>query len=338
MAGSILSVERTWGNLLATTYALAGLGLGGCFFLALCGVTGARWSRPLAPLARSMARTVPLAGLATGAVVMIGLSCYPWVHGVAGHGVAGHADTFWFKDAWLSPGFFLGRTLVYVAVWAGVARWISAAVPPTPARAALTLVLLAVSLSLAGFDWVMSLEPLWFSTMFGVYQFAGVFLSGLAGLVVLAACRIRSGTGLEAVTERQLHDLSKLLFGFSCFWMYIWFSQYLLIWYVNIPEESIYFVRRTQGFWWPLLLLNVALNWAVPFCALLPRPAKCSWRTMGRVATLILLGRWLDLYLMILPAQGDARCAYGVPELGSLLLGAGAMLLFLQSSRRRPRL
>jgi hypothetical protein len=253
---------------------------------------------------------------------------YPWAQGLAGH-----ADSFWFKNAWLSPGFFLARTIGYVVVWGVAARWITASPSPSAARSALTLVLLAASLALAGFDWVMSLEPLWYSTMFGVYQFAGVFLSGLAGLVVLTAWHHRGRRGRAEVDARQLHDLGQLLFGFSCFWMYIWFSQYLLIWYVNIPEESVYFVRRTEGLWWPLLLLNVVLNWAIPFGALLPRPAKRSWTTMARVSTMILVGRWLDLYLMILPASGGASAGYGVPELGGLLLGAGAMLLFL-----RPRL
>ncbi len=323
--GSVLSVERAWGNLLVTAYALAGLGLGAAFFQALCGVTGARWNRPLSPLVHRLVATLPLSGLAAGVVVVAGLYCYPWAHGLAEH-----TGRFWFKDAWLSPGFFLARTVGYVVVWALAARWIMGSLSPSPGRSACSLLLLAGSLGLAGVDWVMSLEPLWFSTMFGVYQFAGVFLSGLAGLVVYASWCRRGGCSPAGMDVRQLHDLGKLLFGFSCFWMYIWLSQYLLIWYVNIPEESVYLVRRTEGLWWPLLLLNVLLNWAIPFGVLLPRPAKRSWTTMARVSVMILVGRWLDLYLMVLPALGGARAAYGVPELGGLLLGGGALLLLFQ--------
>ncbi len=188
-------------------------------------------------------------------------------------------------------------------------------------------------MSLAGFDWVMSLEPLWFSTMFGVYQFAGVFLSGLASLVLLTAWRKRSRTGGAEVDQRQLHDLGKLLFGFSCFWMYIWFSQYMLIWYVNIPEEAVYFVRRTQGLWWPLMLLNVTLNWGIPFFALLPRPAKRSWRMMVRISMVIMIGRWLDLYIMLLPPLAGDKPTCGWPEIGGLLLGIGVVILYLKESR-----
>ena len=191
------------------------------------------------------------------------------------------------------------------------------------------LVLLGLSVSFAGFDWIMSLEPLWFSTMFGVYQFAGVFVSALAALVVLTAWLKRTGAGCADVGEKQLHDLGKLLFGFSCFWMYIWFSQYMLIWYVNIPEESVYFIRRTQGLWWPVMLLNLALNWGIPFFALLPRPAKRSWRVMVRISLVILAGRWLDLYLMVLPPLSGDQPACGFAELGGLLLVAGLVTLFL---------
>jgi hypothetical protein len=321
-------VERAWGNLLVTILLLAGLGLGGCFFLALCGVTGARWHRPLIPLARAVTATLPLTGLVAGTVVLGGLFCYPWTDGFGEH-----TASYWFKTAWLSQHFFVVRSIAYVVVWAAAARWMTAG-SPGAGRSALVLVLLAVSVILASFDWVMSLEPLWFSTMFGVHQFAGVFLSGLAGLVVLAAWCKRCHTHLEEIHEQHLHDLGKLLFGFSCFWMYIWFSQYMLIWYVNIPEESVYYIRRTEGLWWPLMLLNLALNWGIPFFTLLPRPAKRSWTTMVRVSTLILLGRWLDLHLMIVPPQAGEGTWSGAAELGGLLVCLGVVLLFL--SRRGP--
>src|SRR5207245_913440 len=101
------------------------------------------------------------------------------------------------------------------------------------------------------------------------------------------------------VTVDQLHDLGTLLFAFSSFWMYIWFCQYWLIWYVNNPEETAYFVRRWQGGWPALFFLNLTLNWGIPFFVLLVRSAKRSPRVLGTVALLILIGRWLDLFLMI---------------------------------------
>jgi len=323
--GAAFSVERMWGNLLLATVMMAGLGLGGAFFLAFHGVTCARWSTPLLPAARNLTGTLPLTAAATGLVAVAGLFFYPWAHGEAAHGA-----TFWFKNAWLSPGFFVGRTVAYVVLWTIVARsLVSTRSSAGVGRSALALVVLGVSVSAAGIDWIMSLEPLWFSTMFGAYQFAGIFVSALAALVVLTTWMKRTTAGCADAGENQLHDLGKLLFGFSCFWMYIWFSQYMLIWYVNIPEESIYFIRRMQGMWQPLTLLSIGLNWAIPFFVLLPRPAKRNWRVMVRISLVILAGRWLDLYLMILPPLSGPYPACGLAELGGLLLVSGLLLRFV---------
>ncbi len=323
--GAMFSAERAWGNLLLASVMLAGLGVGGAFFLAFHGVTGARWSTPLLPAARQLMATLPLTACAAGAFAVSGLFFYPWAHGEAAHGA-----TFWFKNAWLSPGFFVGRTVAYAVLWALVARWlVSTRSPAGVGRSAVALVVLGVSVSASGFDWIMSLEPLWFSTMFGAYQFAGLFVSALAALVVLTAWLKLTGAGCADVGESQLHDLGKLLFGFSCFWMYIWFSQYMLIWYVNITEESVYFIRRMQGLWQPVTLLSIGLNWAIPFFVLLPRPAKRNWRVMVRISLVILAGRWLDLYLMVLPPLSGHDPACGFAELGGLLLVAGSLVRFL---------
>jgi hypothetical protein len=146
----------------------------------------------------------------------------------------------------------------------------------------------------------------------------------------------RQETGLNGFGTPQLHDMGKLLFGFSCFWMYIWFSQYMLIWYVNITEESVYFIRRMQGFWWPVALLSLTLNWVIPFFALLPRPAKCNWRVMVRVSLVILVGRWVDLYLMVLPSLSGEYPPFGLSELGGLLLAVGLVTLLLAHRSRLP--
>ena len=138
-----------------------------------------------------------------------------------------------------------------------------------------------MTFTLASVDWVMSLEPLWYSTIFGVYNFAGLFLSGLAAIILVALWLERTGPLQNVLNDEHLHDLGKLLFAFSIFWMYIWFSQYMLIWYTNIPEETSYFVRRVHGLWFALFLANVVLNWLVPFVVLLRRDAKRQRTTLG---------------------------------------------------------
>ncbi len=325
LVGGWLSPARLWANLLLMSFLAVGAGLAGLLFLSFHYLTGARWSEPLRPVAEALGATLPITSVALGAVVLCGLGNYPWMHADLAH-----HPTFWFKAAWLTPAFFAARTVVYLLIWAGLALLLVQASRRTDATArraklglsALFLVAFAVTFWLASTDWIMSLEPEWYSTIFAVYHFAGVFAAGLALIAVLAIARQRTAGGVIGVA--QLHDLGKLMFGFSCFWMYIWFSQYMLIWYANISEETVYFVRRTEGLWGPLFVLNLALNWAIPFFALMPRAAKRTASVLLKVALVMLAGRWLDLYLSVLPPVLGASPAFGFAEIGALLAGIGA--------------
>jgi len=188
------------------------------------------------------------------------------------------------------------------------------------------LLVFGVTFWLASFDWMMSLEPHWSSTIFGIYNFAGMFSSGLAVIILLVVWLRGAGPLRDFVTDEHLHDLGKLLFGFSTFWMYIWFSQYMLIWYANIPEETVHYVKRQQQFWMPLFILNMILNWVVPFVALLPKRTKRTGNLLAKVAAVVLLGRWLDLYLMVQPAPGGPNPQFGLWEAAAM---AGTFALFL---------
>jgi hypothetical protein len=192
----------------------------------------------------------------------------------------------------------------------------------------------SVTISGASVDWILALEPMWFSTMWGAYHFSGMFS---ATVVILAISLRRRGPLRGVFTDEHLHDLGRLLFGFSCFWMYIWFCQYMLIWYTAIPEETIYFIRRSEGAWHPLMLANVALNWIVPFFLLLPRPCKRSEKVMLKVAGVVLVGRWLDLYMMIFPSA-DRSPWIGVWEFAAAaaLLGVFGLLFFRAFSQAAP--
>jgi hypothetical protein len=203
---------------------------------------------------------------------------------------------------------------------------------------AIFLVVLGVTIWLASYDWIMSLEPEWSSTVFGPYQFAGLFLAGLAAIVLLAADAERKGTPStlplsprergrgEGVGQKQRHDLGKLIFGFSVFWAYLWYCQYMLIWYVNNPEETAYFTRRLEGAWQPLFWTNLILNLGVPFLVLLPRWTKCHRGILQQVAVVVLVGRWLDLYLMIVPPVVNGPPSCGLGEIGTVLVGVGVCL------------
>ena len=321
--GAVISPQQVWPNLLTASFYLLGLGLAGVLFLALTRITGGRWHNELRPIPEAMGRALPMVAPLFGAVILFGVMYYPWMHH-DGH----HSASFWFKEWWLTstfvgesfPSFFAVRTIAYLVLLSLLARPVMSRSHHTAGTGSASfLVAFAIVFSLAGVDWVMSLEPMWFSTMFGVYQFSGIFLSGLAAITVIATLLSRAGVWRGQLTENQLRDLGILTFSFSCFWMYIWYCQYMLIWYANIPEETFYYVDRIRGAWHPLFLANVVLNWVVPFAVLISRPAKRNANVMFKVAIVILLGRWLDIYLMVVPSRETAQPEIGFCEIGSFL-------------------
>lgn len=335
--GLFIAPDRAWSSLLVATFFLLSLGVGGAVFVALTYVTGAGWAVAFRRIPEAMARTLPFSGVAMLIVLALRMHAYGWHH----HGT-GDAGTFWFKELWLTPAFWMLRAVGYVLVWC-VLTWrvvsISRRQDDTPGNdltlsakrfSALFLAIYAVTFSLAGIDWFMALEPMWFSTMWGVYHFSGMILAALAVIVILGLQLRRPHAPLHGVfNDEHLHDLGKLLIGFSCFWMYIWFSQYMLIWYSNLPEETFYFVSRTRGAWGPVLVLNIILNWVIPFFVLLPRPAKRSAGVMMKVAVVLLLGRAVDLYLMVYPSTIGEAPVLGLWEAGAVcaVIGAGGLLL-----------
>lgn len=345
-AGFIATPQRAWANLLLAAYLLIGLGLAGIFFVALQYASGAGWSIALRRIPEAMSAILPIGGAILGLTLIARPELYAWFANP--HVGEGH-----FKETWLSLPFFLARSAVYIVVWVAFAFAIvrtsrrqdrDGEVAHTQRNIRLSVafvVIFAVTFWLASYDWIMSLEPHWYSTIFGVYNFAGLFLGGLAALIVLlvwvGARETRFGPPRGVINEAHLHDLGKLLFAFSTFWMYIWFSQYMLIWYADIPEESSYFVSRLQGAWKPLFILNMVLNWVIPFVVLMHRGAKRNQRVLVRVACIVLLGRWLDVYLMVVPPIVGGQPAIGLSEIGALGGAAGAfVLVFHYALRQAP--
>jgi len=341
--GAATSWERATSGLLIAAYFLLTVSLGGLLLMALEYVTGAGWSVALRRVPEALAWLLWLAGLLMLGVVALRAESYAWSLG--GDRAAG---TFWFKQLWLQPSWLVARAGLYVFLWGCLALAMvgnsrrqdasrDAGLTQRNRRlAALTLVVFAPTFTLAACDWMMALEPMWFSTVWGVYHFAGLMMAALAVVILLCLYLRRAGPLQGIFHDDHLHDLGQLLIGFSCFWMYLWFSQYMLIWYAHIPEETSYFVPRMQGAWQPLILANLAINWVIPFLVLLPRASKRSGVTMARVATLVLVGRWLDLYLMVYPSTVGHVVA-GPAELGAVLLAGSLLLLgFFWSVSRAP--
>jgi len=340
--GMIAGVDRAWAAWLLAGFGLVGVGLAGLVFIAILYAAGASWGVALRRIPEAMTAAIPVGGAAVLALVLLDPGPYPWTHGLEGHGGALAA----FKQTWLAWPFFAARAVGYVVVWTLFARAIVSRSrrqdeDARPGHSAVNvklsiaaIIVFAITFSLASFDWIMSIEPAWYSTIFGIYQFAGLFSSGLATIIVLAVW-LRRGPMRSIVTDDHLHDLGKLLFGFCTFWMYIWFSQYMLIWYANLPEETGYFVTRMHGAYEVVFFLNVALNWVVPFLALLRRPPKRQPAMLARIAAVVLVGRWVDLYFGIVPPFSPAGPPFGVWEAASvLMLGGGTVWIVLRALGR----
>ncbi len=342
VAGLALDPQRAWPNLLLVSFFLLTLSLAGAVFVAMLYTSGAHWGIAFRRIPEAMAKLLPLGGIGLLAVAFLHPAIYPWTSSAA-------EPTPAFRQWWLSLPFFRGRSIFFLLLWTvlilallRISAHQDTDGDPRHSRSAARLsaifiVLFAFSFWLASYDWIMSLEPRWSSTIFASYNFAGLFLAGLAALTLLLLW-LRNHSGFSAViSQDHLHDLGKLLFAFSTFWMYLWFSQYMLIWYANLPEETTYFVARQHGFWASLFILDMVLNWVGPFFALLPRRNKQSPSVLAKVCVVLLAGRWLDLYLMIMPQF--AGKAFPVRALDIALIIGGAALFtfaFFRALRRAP--
>lgn len=343
VAGLFVSPTRTWTNVLLISFYLVALGLSGAVFIALQYVSGASWSVALRRIPEAMTLLVPVGGFGMLLVLLFHPSLYPWSR------IEVQRELPAFRQAWLNPGFVRGRAVAYLIVWILFAVALLRAsrkqdldgqfshTRDNVRLSAIFLVVFAVTFSLASVDWIMSLEPDWASTIFGMYNFAGLFVSGIAAITLMLVWLQKSKPLSSVITRHHLHDCGKLIFAFSTFWMYLWFSQFMLIWYANLPEETTYYVQRLHGFWQPLFFLNLALNWVVPFFVLLPKTNKQKPGVLARVSLTLLLGRWLDLYLMIAPPSLGAQPRIGIWEIGAAAAAVGVFgLCFFAAFRKAP--
>ncbi len=315
--------------LLAFSYFLS-LSLGALFFVALQHVTRSSWSVVVRRLAEVVAANMPVVGALAVPVLLLVPELYGWARPVDPDSHAAHLIAQ--KRAWLNPAAFAARAVLFLALWSLAARWFwkrslaqdAGAGPQVSVRcekvAAPVLVGFALTVTLAAFDLLMSIDPTWYSTIFGVYFFAGSAVGFFALLTALSLGLQRSGRLQGLIHVEHYHDLGKLMFAFTFFWAYIAFSQYMLIWYANLPEETGWYLRRQTdgwaGFGYALLLCGFLL----PFAGLVSRWAKRDRRALAFWAAWILVMHYVDLYWVIMPELGPGGPA---PHALDLLCLAG---------------
>ena len=245
------------------------------------------------------------------------------------------------KSGWLNKSAFALRALIFIGGWSAY-RYFSRKFSLAQDNAdindnrnfkknfrisAAFLVFYIYTESMMSWDWIMSVDPHWFSTLFGWYVFASMFVSGIT-VIALITIYLKSKGLLPSVNDSHLHDLAKYMFAFSIFWTYLWFSQFMLIWYANIPEEVTYFATRFADYKFPFLGMLV-MNFLFPFLILMNSDYKrIPWFIiMGGIV--ILIGHYIDIFIMIMPATVGDRWAIGLPELSAVALFSGLFLLLV---------
>jgi hypothetical protein len=243
------------------------------------------------------------------------------------------------KSGWLNKPWFIVRALIFIGGWS-LYRYFSRkfSIAQDTAEdnrnfkksfriAAGFLVFFIYTESMMSWDWIMSVDPHWFSTLFGWYVFASMFVSGIT-VIALITIYLKSRNYLEFVNENHLHDVAKFMFAFSIFWTYLWFSQFMLIWYSNIPEEVTYFVTRFGDYQLPFLGM-VVMNFVFPILMLMNADYKRIPWFVVMTGLVILFGHYIDIFNMIMPATVGDRWFIGIPEISSILLFAGLFIFIV---------
>jgi hypothetical protein len=331
---------RFWANWVLWFVLMFTLGLGALFIVALEHLVSAKWSVPVRRIPERLATlllpAIPVGLIALGALPVL----YPGTRPEAAQHpiLAG-------KAFWLSLPFFSARTLVAFGLCAlGLAVLVGGSLKQDTTRdpafnfrarkfAPAFMAIFALVITLIAFDWISGLTPEWYSDIFGVYVFAGAFLSGLAA-TTLSVLYLQDQGRLEGVRSDHLYNLGGFLFAFTVFWSYIGFAQYMLMWYANLPDEVIYYKVRLAGSWRAITISLAILHFILPFFALVTRDAKKDPKRLRLVAGLMLGAHVLDMYWLIFPALGG-QPRFSWPELSFALFFLGGILLWIRGAMQK---
>jgi hypothetical protein len=310
------------------------LGLGALFFLALQYATETGWYASVKRVIEGVAAFIPYGMGVLGLVLLVitlnqGAHIYLWMD----PNVVAHDEIIEGKTAYLNPIFFWIRTIVYFATYIIFLRGFQKRSAEEDRiggteihfqnykKGAMFLVFFAVFSSTSSWDWLMSIDVHWFSTLYGWYTFAGMWCSTMV-VLVLTTLYLKKLGYLQKVNDSHIHDLGKWTFATSFLWSYLWFSQFMLIWYANIGEEVAYYMTRIANF--KVLYFSMfIINFAFPMLILMSRDAKRNAGILTFVGMVILLGHWLDVYIMVSAGTLGPNASIGALEIGMALLMLG---------------
>ena len=338
-----------WGTLMYNTIFWTMICNASMFFICATTLAMGGWEQTFRRVCEAISTMVPIFGSITFVVllyVVLGNKhhIYHWLDSDA----VANDSLLKGKSGFLNPKFFIIWTTLTLGFWS-LLGWRmrqlgNEADEPMDAeqgasfiwrgtiRAALFIVWFALTVgSTVPWLWMMSIDAHWYSTMYSWYTFASSFVSGMS-LIALWVIYLKNKGYLELTNQEHLQDLGKFMFAFSIFWTYLWFAQYMLIWYANIPEETVYFKHRVQGPYKGIFFLNLIINFVCPILILMKRSAKRNYTLMTFMAVLILFGHWIDFYQMVMGSLSKEHVTLGWLDFGILSLFVGMMIYFVGKS------
>lgn len=305
----VIDTERAaYANVIALTW-ITSIGVGAMFLIAIEYIVGAVWSVPFRRVAEFLSSLVLVAPLVALPALFNLHSLFHWSHLES----LSSDPILQNKSPYLNETFFYVRFVVTFILWSLFyyliirnSRKQDVTKDQTLTRknaviSAIFLPVFAITVTFFAIDWLMSLEPHWFSTIFGVYYFAGSILATLAAFTFIAIKMHDNGYFSVTLKEDNFYSMGALLFAFTNFWAYIAFSQFMLIWYANLPEETFWYITRGEGSWMIWSLGIIVVKFLVPYAILLPQPAKSDKKRLKIVALWILFGHFYDLYWLAIP-------------------------------------
>ncbi|HRB22272.1 MAG: quinol:cytochrome C oxidoreductase [Ferruginibacter sp.] len=320
------------------------------FFICITTMAHGGWQVSLRRIPEAISSLVPILGLIT-LVILIALifgnrtDIYHWLDKEA----VNNDKILYGKKGFLSPGFFLIFSVISIGLWALIGKKMRSMSLQTDKEGHMdyetgkkwiwkntvwaslfTIVFTLTVASTIPWLWLMSIDAHWYSTMYSWYTFASTFVSGLS-LIAIFVIYLKNQGQLEYVNDEHLHDLGKFMFAFSIFWAYLWFSQYMLIWYSNQPEETRYFIDRIGtaekgGPYRGLFFLNLILNFLLPLLLMMKKSPKRNWTSMMFMSILIVFGHWIDFYQMVMPGALHEHAQMNFFEFGIAALFIGIIM------------
>jgi hypothetical protein len=325
----IANPEKAWANYLLNNYYFLALTIGASFFYAIQYITQSGWSSGFKRIPEAMFSYIPVAAVFF-LVLFFGMHyLYEWSH----HGAAAHDELIAYKSPYLNVPFFFIRVLIFFAAWILLTQQLRRlslqedrvggleSFRKSEFYSKVFIFILGVTFSLAAIDWIKSIEVHWFSTIFALKNFISAFLHGTTAIIFIVLILSYRGY-FSFINGSHLHDFNRYMFILSIFYGYFWFSQFMLIWYANIPEETVHYAIRWGQGWKTLFFSDIIINWFIPFVILLPPILSRKKKLLTFMAGLILIGFYIDCYMQIMPGLFRDN-NFGLIEIGSFLGYAG---------------